>query len=108
MFGHAVEMVEARLRTPTDIHRGMNVALGPVEDSPELVPICDALEFEQFHGRAGDDEAIELLAPYTLPIAIEGQHVLGGRVLRRVRGDLHEGHLDLKRSSADEPCELRL
>src|SRR5215218_10083323 len=108
MFRHAMKMVEARLRTPTDVHRGMNVALGPVENAPELVPIGDALEFEQFDGRAGDDEAIELLVPYAFPIAIEGQHVLGRGILRRVRGDLDEGHLDLKRGSADKPCELRL
>src|SRR5215212_6433945 len=108
MFGHAMKMAKARLRTPADVHRGMNVGLCPVENAPELVPICDALEFEQFDGRTGDNETIELIIPYAFPIPIEGQHVLGRRVLWRVRGDLDEGHLDLKRGSPDKPGELRL
>src|SRR5436305_1544317 len=88
MLGNTVEMMEGGLCTPADVESRMHMALRPVKDRAQLVPVGHVLEIEKLDRRTGHDEAVELLVLHPLPVAIEGDHVIGGGVLRRMFGDL--------------------
>ena len=79
----------------------------PAEDVGHFVPVVYLLEVEMLDGRSGDDHAVELLVAHRLEVAIESLHVLDGRVLARMRLDLHEVYFELQRAvgeQADEVC----
>jgi hypothetical protein len=47
-------------------------------------------------GGAGDDQPVELLGLHLLEGAVEGRHVLGGGVLRRMLGHADQVQVDLQ------------
>ena len=84
------------------------MALGPVQDVGQFRPVIHFFEGQQFHRRAGDDEAVELLAAHLGEGFVVGDQVFGGDVLRLVRGGVQQGHFHLQRGVAEQAQQLGL
>ncbi|MPL90534.1 hypothetical protein SDC9_36586 [bioreactor metagenome] len=106
----AMEMIGHRHAAPAHAEGREDMALRPVEDPADLVPVGHVLKRDLLDRGAGDDQAVEFLAGRLdlLERAIEGLHVLGRGVLRLMRGDPDQLKVDLQRRRADQPGELVL
>ena len=81
IFGDAVVVVESGLCAPANVEHGKHVVFGPVQDIGQFGPIVHFFEGQQFHRRAGDDEAVELLAAHLREGFVMGDQVFGGDIL---------------------------
>ena len=106
IFGNAVEMVQGCLCAPADVHGGLDVGLRPIKNLLQLVPIGHFFERHQLHGGTGDHKPVEFLMRHIRKVAVEGEHVFGRCVFRRVRRHLDERHLDLQRIGTEKAGEL--
>jgi hypothetical protein len=61
VLADAVVMPERGKCAPAHMKRGINMSETPVEDAFELFPIIHFVKIELFHGRAGNDHAVEAL-----------------------------------------------
>ena len=100
-------MVQAGLRSPADVQVGVDVGLGPIHDALQFRPVIHLLERQVLHRRAGDDQAVELLA-FDLPERlVMVEQVLFRGVLRLVGGGVEQCDLHLQRGIAQQAQELR-
>ena len=92
VFGHAIQVVEARLRAPTNVERGAHRAVGPVDDAAKGLPIAHVLEGDLLNGGTRDDEAIvgRGRGGIALEVAIVGIDIGHRRGLVRLSGYLHQ------------------
>ena len=81
---------------------------GPIQDVGQFGPVVHFFEGQQFHRRAGDDKAVELLAAHLGKGFVVGDQVLGRDVLRLVRGGVQQGHFHLQRRVAQQAQQLGL
>ena len=108
VLGNAVVVVDASLRTPADMQRGVHIRSGPRHDLRKLVPVVHVLEVQQLHGRAGDDHAIEVLAFDLVERGVERFQMLLGHVFGLMAGRLQQAHLYLERRVGQLAHDLRL
>jgi hypothetical protein len=108
MLRYTVKMKQRGLRGPADRQAAMDVALRPVEDAPQLVPVSHRLERQSFDWRTGDDEPVEPLCSHAGPRPVEGFHVIRGRIPRHMIGDTHQCQFHLQGRNANQSRELGL
>ena len=101
-------VVDARLRAPADVQRGVHVRGGPCHDLRKLVPVVHVLEVQQLDGRAGDDHAVEMLVLDLVERGVERFQMLRGHVFGLVAGRLQQAHLYLERRVGQLAHDLRL
>ena len=106
MLLDAMVVVQSRLGSPADVEGGVDVALGPLHDSAQLLPVLHLLEGQVLHRRAGDDHAVVVVLPHVVKVAVEGQHVLLGRILGYMVPGGDELQLHLQGGVAQQAAEL--
>ena len=93
---YAVVIVEAGLGAPADVEGGVDMGFGPGHDLAELLPVVHLGKVQILHRGAGDNHAVEVLAPDLVKGGVEGLQMVLIRVLRLVAGGAQEFHLYLE------------
>ena len=106
IFRYSEMMVQARLRTPADMHSGIHVGQAPVHHSGELLPVVDFLKRHILNRRAGDNHAVEALIPELVEGFVKSLQVSRGDMAADVAGHLHQGDVNLQRCIAEQTQEL--
>ena len=108
VLGQPVEMPRHRHPAPADAERRMDVALRPVEDAAQFVPVGHLVEGQLFDRGAGHDQPVEAVAR-RLDLGertVEGFEVIGGGVAAFVIRHADQRQVDLQGRRADQPREL--
>ena len=69
---NTVVVIQARLRAPANVQRGVHVRGGPVHDLAELTPVVHRFKVHDLHGGTGDDEAVVILVLDLVEGGVEG------------------------------------
>ena len=105
---NTVVVIQARLRAPANVQRGVHVRGGPVHDLAELGPVVDLLERHLLHRRARDDQAVVVDIADVVERAVERLQVAGAHVRGLVRLGAQQVHLNLQRRVGELAHDLRL
>ena len=110
VFLHAMEVVNHRHAAPAHAKGRMHIGLRPVHHPAQFVPIGHLFKGQMFNRRAGDDQTIKLLTR-RLDLgkgAVEGFHMLSGRVAGLMFAHADQMEVDLQGRSTNKPGELGL
>ena len=107
VLGQSVEMVQSRLGRPAEIKRGVDVPLSVAHDFQQFLPVVHILERQMFHGRAGDDHAVEAAVADLREGLVKTLQMAQGRILGFVRRRTQQGDVDLNGRIAQQAQQLR-
>ena len=77
VFLHPVEMVDHRHAAPAYPKGRVHIALAPIHDAAQFLPIGDFLKRQMFDRGTGDDQPIEFFAPDIADGAVKALHMIG-------------------------------
>ena len=103
---YAVMIVQPRLSSPADMEGGVHMALAPLHDFRNFLPVGHVLKRHLLHRRTGNDKAIVFLVAHLGKGAIELRQVILGGVRRHIGLGIDKIHLHLQRRIAQEPQQL--
>lgn len=101
-------IVHSGLSSPANMERAVNVALAPLHDLAQFRPIVHVLEGQVLDRSASDDHSVEELVSDRVEGLVEREHMFCRSILVGPAACRDELNLDLKRSVAQKPCQLRL
>ena len=108
IFRYSEMMVQARLRTPADMHGGINVGQAPVHHGGKLLPIVNLFKRHILNRRTGDNHAVEALIPELVEGFVKSLQVSRGDMAADVAGHLHQSDINLQRRVAEQTQKLIL
>ena len=73
---NSIMVVQAGLCPPADMEGAVNMALAPLHDFTQFIPVFHLFKLQQFHRCTGNDEAIVELVLNLIKGLVEGNHVL--------------------------------
>ena len=76
VFLDAVVIIKSCLSTPANVESAVHVALAPLHDFAELVPVLNFFKFHHFHRCACDNQTVVIFMLDLIESLIEGNHVL--------------------------------
>ena len=101
-------VVQRCLGPPADVEGTMDMALAPLHDLTELIPVFHLLELQKLDGRTSNDHPIVISVSNILKCLVKGDHVLLGGMCRLMAAGLQKLQLDLQRRVSKQSGELCL
>ena len=95
-FLQSVEMIQTRLGSPAEEHRGGNVCVRPVHDLCQFIPVVNFFKFHLLDRCTGDDHTVVIIFPHILKFHIERVQMAGRCIFRLVACHHQKGDINLQ------------
>ena len=97
IFFQSVVIVHSRLCPPAQMQGGRHMALRPLKDLADLLPVIHVLVFHLLHRCPGDDQPVKIASLNIRKTLVEFIQMTHRRILGLMAGHRNKCHIDLKR-----------
>ena len=105
---NTVMVIKARLCAPAYMQCRGNIALGPLHNATQLVPILDISKLKKLNGGTGNNKSVVFVLLNMVKRIVKRLHMACGCVFGYVACRMEERNLNLQRRITEKSEKLRL